>query len=89
MLYLPAVKLPSSLPYHSSNASLSIPIWLSWESSDLISISMTHRFTAHVLSIDPLMMYLDGFLHLRETEHPVKLGSDQSCYKPQPIFIFS
>ena len=40
----------------------------------LISIATTHRYTVQVLSRDPVMIYLDEFIHPLEAEYLVNLG---------------
>lgn len=40
----------------------------------LISIATTHRYTVQVLSRDPVMVYLDEFIHPLEAEYLVNIG---------------
>ena len=40
----------------------------------LLSISSNHHYTVQMLSTDPVMIYLDGFIHPRETQYLLELG---------------
>ena len=57
--------------------SLPVISWLSSKASvpeDLLSISSNHRYTVQMLSTDPVMIYLDGFIHPRESQYLLELG---------------
>ena len=43
--------------------------------NDMLTISLNHTYSTHVLTIDPLMIYLDGFLHASEVDYLLRLGN--------------
>ena len=63
-----AAWLQSSLPFISwFGPKASVP-------QDLLSISSHHQYTVQMLSTDPVMVYLGGFIHPRESPYLLELG---------------
>ena len=48
--------------------------WLWDKQHALRALSTNHRYSVQVLSTDPLMVYLDGFIHPREVKYLTELG---------------
>lgn len=46
---------------------------------DLRELATNHQYRIQVLSTDPLMIYLDEFIHPREAKYLIELGYEQTC----------
>jgi hypothetical protein len=44
----------------------------SWQPATLDDTCHGHQYTVEIMSLDPLIIYINGFLSLGETEHLVK-----------------
>ncbi|KAK3358573.1 2OG-Fe(II) oxygenase family oxidoreductase [Lasiosphaeria ovina] len=63
---------------------LSPATWLRGAHSDLVALSKNHRYTFQVLSTDPFMVYLDGFIHPREAKYLIELG--KAKFEPSKVY---
>ncbi|KAK4147278.1 uncharacterized protein C8A04DRAFT_24520 [Dichotomopilus funicola] len=58
--------------------------WLWDEQHALKALSTNHRYSVQVLSTDPLMVYLDGFIHPREAKYLIELGTPK--FEPSKVY---
>ncbi|KAL9626863.1 MAG: hypothetical protein Q9204_006981 [Flavoplaca sp. TL-2023a] len=65
--------------------------WISAKPSDLtelLALSKEHQYSTEILSTDPLMFYLDGFLHPREAAYLLRLGSSREPHlAPSKVYV--